>query len=264
MVCHTFSVVQNDITLRACDHRSLPTDVGYSIGLGLQAKMGNQNRCLALLSASHRNQQFTASTLMSIFCRLKPCLDKWTVKGMCSLGMSSAGMCDPDSEPNSKPSTALFCEGYKPLLDRHGESIIRGAFIYEGNPITEPSKPGIASFTLPWHTLSYLPHVCCTARQIPAHINKPLHSSCARQMLPCDEQVPGLYMHIVLLSGRRSPEMARQRLSQPSADAWRSALRSSGATQARRALMQSAVSVVEHADCWLRRGRPHLLQRLHP
>ncbi|KAK9825036.1 hypothetical protein WJX74_002723 [Apatococcus lobatus] len=52
------------------------------------------------------------------------------------------GMCNPDADPNSKPTTALFCEGYKPLLDSHGDSIVQGAFIYEGNPITEPSKPG--------------------------------------------------------------------------------------------------------------------------
>ncbi|KAK9866032.1 hypothetical protein WJX84_005738 [Apatococcus fuscideae] len=51
------------------------------------------------------------------------------------------GRCDPDADPDREASTALDCEGYQPLLDAHGKSIIKGAFIYEGSPILEKQIP---------------------------------------------------------------------------------------------------------------------------
>ena len=88
-------------------------------------------------------------------------------------------MCDPAADPNSKPSTALFCEGYKPLLDSHDESIIRGAFIYEGNPITEPSKPGMACLHV--HRLTY--RSIDGLEQCSKHANQHLQESSADMKL---------------------------------------------------------------------------------
>ena len=51
-------------------------------------------------------------------------------------------MCNPEAEPNKNAAAALFCEGYKPLTNKKGKGIIKGAFIYEGNPIMADSKPG--------------------------------------------------------------------------------------------------------------------------